>query len=108
MLPEFRLRPSLSAFQRIISVMRFARVAGVSAPAFVERLHQQPILDQWLLVLPEFRLRPSLSGGWRGWVCAESMRVAGVSAPAFVERARVTSTTSSKSVCCRSFGSGLR
>ena len=59
--PGFRPRPSLSVLNRESGRVSINRVAGVSAPAFVER-------------------KPSHS------LCNPLEGVAGVSAPAFVER----------------------
>ena len=92
---------------------RMACVAGVSAPAFVERSHQRTPEDDMPEVSPGSRPRPSLSVPWRRLAArrcdsvspgsrprpslsglrpgpSESgvPRVAGVSAPAFVERCR--------------------
>ena len=87
--PEFMLRPSLSALAHaVIRSTLVQRVAGVYAPAFVERHHRAG----WQLdaergkVSPEFMLRPSLSGQGEGVDDRRAGRVAGVYAPAFVER----------------------
>ena len=113
--PEFMLRPSLSvgrlrrllhgrcrvagvyapAFvERVESVMspasRSTGVAGVYAPAFVERGRRSRGVALDVLVSPEFMLRPSLSvrrGDDRQKPAVEG--VAGVYAPAFVERRRL-------------------
>ena len=112
MSPEFRLRPLLSdaGFDwmrgRLESVagvqapafversssktngLRMCKcVAGVQAPAFVERRRSRSAIGPTAGVSPEFRLRPLLSDGdWRRGV-EGSAGVAGVQAPAFVERA---------------------
>ena len=91
--PEFRLRPSLSASRgaMILGQAPSGGVAGVQAPAFVERLQipvrRRSTADHLTRVSPEFRLRPSLSGDESGDGQGRTFRrVAGVQAPAFVER----------------------
>ena len=78
--PEFMLRPSLSEAAWTAGPDLPAGVAGVYAPAFVERA----IGSRWatrsgLRVSPEFMLRPSLSdrlkrlGGCLRTVCRRSL-----------------------------------
>ena len=62
------------------------RVAGVQAPAFVERSGGASTHSAPCRVSPEFRLRPSLSEARVGRAHGTHSRVAGVQAPAFVER----------------------
>ena len=61
-------------------------VAGVSTPAFVERINQGLVGVVRRYVLPGFRLRPSLSDDQQVLGEPECGSVAGVSTPAFVER----------------------
>ena len=61
-------------------------VAGVSAPAFVERGIGSEVYASVCAVSPGSRPRPSLSGHGGQPVSHEGTGVAGVSAPAFVER----------------------
>ena len=63
-----------------------AGVAGVQAPAFVERPSRTADRHPPIRVSPEFRLRPLLSGREGAAVKRRSGSVAGVQAPAFVER----------------------
>ena len=116
--PEFRLRPLLSGYDCACESAIACCVAGVQAPAFVER-RRRPGSEQGAGVSPEFRLRPLLSAalqrgplrrrdvspefrlrpllsahvGDRGAVVRG--RVAGVQAPAFVERTSAPRTASS-------------
>ena len=109
--PGFTPRPSLSGRQRDLRVVSGLRVAGVHAPAFVER-RRYPPPTRACLVSPGFTPRPSLSGGAvdrrdagarvsPGFTPRPSLSgdqpaihrvpgpgVAGVHAPAFVERSR--------------------
>ena len=63
-------------------------VAGVYAPAFVERAPSHEYRRHHLEVSPEFMLRPSLSASEDAPAGdRRRRRVAGVYAPAFVERA---------------------
>ena len=90
--PEFMLRPSLSASLERAVPRAVRGVAGVYAPAFVERVHgRSEARRAGDRVSPEFMLRPSLSE----WIAIRAMQnalasVAGVYAPAFVERHRRT------------------
>ena len=86
--PEFMLRPSLSAGGRARGrENRFRGVAGVYAPAFVERTTSRCASASRLAVSPEFMLRPSLSGSGGARTGRHRVGgVAGVYAPAFVER----------------------
>ena len=61
-------------------------VAGVHAPAFVERSRGVSAHRRRRAVSPGFTPRPSLSVGLRGAGGGQSAGVAGVHAPAFVER----------------------
>ena len=83
MSPGSRPRPSLSVLVLCDRLAKTERVAGVSAPAFVERVR----LDSY----------SSVSGG-----------VAGVSAPAFVERRPPRPSTRIARGCRRGLGPGLR
>ena len=84
------LRPSLSVWHvRPAASTPLRGVAGVYAPAFVERGDNWQIIEGAEQVSPEFMLRPSLSVRYRSRPrIALRRRVAGVYAPAFVERAR--------------------
>ena len=119
--PGFTPRPSLSAGDDAVRFRRGPGVAGVHAPAFVERrcastptralvvvspgftprpslsaADHRRVPDRIRRVSPGFTPRPSLSvrGGCRGHRALH--RVAGVHAPAFVER------------CCRSSHKSIR
>ncbi len=61
-------------------------VAGVDAPAFVERPRSATSASRRPRVSPELTLRPSLSDGLRRDAHGRVPGVAGVDAPAFVER----------------------
>ena len=100
--------------------IKISGVAGVQAPAFVERpglvaesqgrrivspeFRLRPSLSAARLgrlgrlahVSPEFRLRPSLSERHRHGQPVGGGRVAGVQAPAFVERTRTTAAAASR------------
>ena len=82
--PEFMLRPSLSGCGKTIRATAPC-VAGVYAPAFVER-----------------------SGPVTRWGPRYAERVAGVYAPAFVERVGTTVSERGRELCRRSLCSGLR
>ena len=88
---------SAPAFVERITTFRISRplasVAGVSAPAFVERSKSDLASSPNLRVSPGSRPRPSLSGVRVGTRANGPRGVAGVSAPAFVERAAVTVTS---------------
>ena len=85
--PEFMLRPSLSEDASKGGSPTFQTcVAGVYAPAFVERTCRTAAPRRGWSVSPEFMLRPSLSGPAKEHVDRDRYRVAGVYAPAFVER----------------------
>ena len=76
------LRPSLSGALQLVVPETVQGVAGVDAPAFVERVVTQPTIPP----RQHAGLRPSLSVP----ICVARVRpyasVAGVDAPAFVER----------------------
>ena len=108
--PGFRPRPSLSALERVGSGDLTEGVAGVSAPAFVERRKLLCLAsDGTLTVSPGFRPRPSLSDHVQLAGQSPLRRVAGVSAPAFVERTWVRlDAVGFLWKCRRGFGPGLR
>ena len=71
-----------------------ASVAGVYAPAFVERGYARgSLIYPSIRVSPEFMLRPSLSAVDVQAEAPPSPGVAGVYAPAFVERRTARSST---------------
>ncbi len=130
--PEFRLRPLLSVHGIRPGRGGHAGVAGVQAPAFVERPCSPPLKQDSSRVAgvqaPAFVERgtkfpwhgnlPSCVAGVQApafveRVCRCSTRsprntgVAGVQAPAFVERTRRSTTGSTPWSCRRSSGSGL-
>ena len=83
-------------------------VAGVLAPAFVERGQAGGADRVRGRVSPGFRPRPSLSvRPERGGARARD-GVAGVSAPAFVERVLSSQMIDVPDMCRRGFGPGLR
>ena len=86
MLLGLRPRPSLSVLVHAAIGNRHGRVAGASAPAFVERHVHVHVVDDLTEVLLGLRPRPSLSGGAITQLRGKFYRVAGASAPAFVER----------------------
>ena len=90
--PEFMLRPSLSVASPLRgSAGLRAGVAGVYAPAFVERASAGGSSVRTGAVSPEFMLRPSLSVARQHRAPPSNVYVrcvAGVYAPAFVERPR--------------------
>ena len=110
--PGSRPRPSLSG-QRRCGLYVFAHdqcVAGVSAPAFVERLLENVVTVQPAnQVSPGSRPRPSLSGlpipGHRPprWQVSPGSR-----APAFVERGSRPHDPAAHRLCRRGLGPGLR
>ena len=63
-----------------------ASVAGVDAPAFVERGGRPRAPAPSVMVSPGLMPRPSLSEGRLGGTDRDGKGVAGVDAPAFVER----------------------
>ena len=85
--PGSRPRPSLSELARVGGEVLLVSVAGVSAPAFVERGEGRGGVQDCSGVAgvsaPAFVERP-VERCWLGR--AWHLRVAGVSAPAFVER----------------------
>ena len=82
--PGLRPRPSLSELSMYQPDREALGVAGVTAPAFVER-------------------RPTRCG-----VSGRLSGVAGVTAPAFVERSRASTGTATDGRCRRGYGPGLR
>ena len=87
---EFMLRPSLSDGPHGAARSHPPRVAGVYAPAFVERGHVST-RPTYRCVSPAFMLRPSLSASIIATRRTRKLSgVAGVYAPAFVERLSVT------------------
>ena len=82
-------------------------VAGVQAPAFVERADPGNDGSSEVAVSPEFRLRPLLSESHLQLVHEMARRVAGVQAPAFVERPCLRIVSLPSFGCRRSSGSGL-
>ena len=87
--PGFTPRPSLSGTRAPPRLRAPESVAGVHAPAFVERTPRA--LDRANRrggVSPGFTPRPSLSGATATARARRLVRVAGVHAPAFVERRR--------------------
>ena len=109
--PEFMLRPSLSGPRPPRPSRPDPGVAGVYAPAFVEREGStEGVLQSPSQVSPEFMLRPSLSVGHpRHSLFSSSGGVAGVYAPAFVERwATAPAHLTTWPRCRRSLCSGLR
>ena len=88
MSPGLTLRPSLSGALQLVVPETVQGVAGVDAPAFVERLRvtENHRLHTVRLVSPGLTLRPSLSGALQLVVPETVQGVAGVDAPAFVER----------------------
>ena len=118
MSPGFAPRPSLSAGRSPRTRSSAAGVAGVRAPAFVERaiasrpratppvspgFAPRPSLSgaaprrqpRGPVVSPGFAPRPSLSGAWSARAALARDSVAGVRAPAFVERSTPCSSASS-------------
>ena len=86
--PGLMPRPSLSGWAVLEGrCLELSRVAGVDAPAFVERGCQARRLDRILRVSPGLMPRPSLSADALSLtVVVKLAGVAGVDAPAFVER----------------------
>ena len=84
--PGLMPRPSLSAVRPWDARVARPRVAGVDAPAFVERSGSDIRSLSRGPVSPGLMPRPSLSDCKRGGRCESGRRVAGVDAPAFVER----------------------
>ena len=84
--PESMLRPSLSGPPCRKPLFLAGAVAGVYAPAFVERLVRVCCASTSLLLSPESMLRPSLSVFLPVLGLGSGASVAGVYAPAFVER----------------------
>ena len=79
-------RPSLSEGTSLATGVKIIGVAGVYAPAFVERPSSRKLTQSSLPVSPGFMPRPSLSVESNGLQDFECASVAGVYAPAFVER----------------------
>ena len=86
--PGLMPRPSLSVLVGIVRPVPAEGVAGVDAPAFVERRLRTATASSIssLMVSPGLMPRPSLSGQLHGQPGSHLVRVAGVDAPAFVER----------------------
>ena len=129
--PGSRPRPSLSDVRRLVFLGQRQRVAGVSAPAFVERRHRIARRVRSGCVAgvsaPAFvervtraQVRPHSPGvagvsapAFVERSCPASpvvfaRRVAGVSAPAFVERTLESAFSPLPSRCRRGLGPGLR
>ena len=100
--PGSRPRPSLSDLVRAAQPLRTDSVAGVSAPAFVERRSTECIQDDKLacrvagVSAPAFVERGKARVARATWDAGGC--VAGVSAPAFVERAMRSRRW--RSCCC--------
>ena len=83
-------------------------VAGVHAPAFVERGTAALIVSPWLEVSPGFTPRPSLSDRRGAGGGLRVPGVAGVHAPAFVERCTRARAAGPRRACRRGSRPGLR
>ena len=106
--PGFAPRPSLSVAGKSIGCELFASVAGVRAPAFVERRADGTETVRWVGVSPGFAPRPSLSALRYFVVRRARHRVAGVRAPAFVERSQAARRTLPCARCRPASRPGLR
>ena len=99
--PGFRLRPSLSDQIPGLAVRRQARVAGVSAPAFVERRSARQNCSSSIARVAGVSAPAFVERSTRRHRTYTPTRVAGVSAPAFVERARSGLWSCGRRVCGR-------
>ena len=106
--PGFTPRPSLSDQQAPRHPCGSAGVAGVHAPAFVERSSARSARNASTRVSPGFTPRPSLSGRDGRQRHRVRARVAGVHAPAFVERGRGRPPAACARWCRRGSRPGLR
>ena len=108
MSPGFMPRPSLSGEGRGVIFHSGGRVAGVYAPAFVERAVS---LRQWTATSASVAgvYAPAFVERGRNMICVRCLRsVAGVYAPAFGERLWRDGMTVSEIVCRRGLCPGLR
>ena len=93
---------------RFAAKCAISSVAGVGAPAFVERTIAGWVTTLWWGVSPGWEPRPSLSGAQRREGRDHTACVAGVGAPAFVERGWPPICGTSPGPCRRGGSPGLR